>query len=196
MQAATGGPARTLLLRAVSWERNPLCCVVMTLNLQPSPSLSQPDSASCSSDASVASLLAAPHDSDPASILPTPQAMPPPKPTPRARVPLEKGYSQMVWLRLLQTAPDLAGLKGQSPKRLIPMQEVKQHKTEEDAWTVLRGRVYNISPYIRFHPGGKDMLMKGAGRDCTALFNKYHAWVNAEFLMEKCMVGVLDVPPT
>lgn len=34
------------------------------------------------------------------------------------------------------------------------MQEVKQHKTEEDAWTVLRGRVYNISPYIRFHPGG------------------------------------------
>lgn len=34
------------------------------------------------------------------------------------------------------------------------MEEVKQHKTEEDAWTVLRGRVYNISPYIRFHPGG------------------------------------------
>jgi len=111
-------------------------------------------------------------------------------------VPLEKGYSQMVWLRLLQTEPDLAGLKGKSPKRMITMAEVKQHKIEEDAWTVLRGRVYNISPYIRFHPGGKDMLMKGAGRDCTALFNKYHAWVNAEFLMEKCMVGILDTPQT
>jgi len=119
---------------------------------------------------------------------------PPPKSKVRAKVPLEKGYSQMVWLRLLQTEPDLAGLKGASPKRLITMEEVKQHKTDEDAWTVLRGRVYNISPYIRFHPGGRDMLMKGAGRDCTSLFNKYHAWVNAEFLLEKCIVGVLDIP--
>jgi len=48
----------------------------------------------------------------------------------------------------------LAGLKGKSNKRLIPIAEVKQHCTEEDAWTVLRGCVYNISPYIRFHPGG------------------------------------------
>ncbi|KAG0557987.1 hypothetical protein M758_11G166500 [Ceratodon purpureus] len=186
----------------------------MTLNLQPpssSPPSSSPhrDSSSSSSSSEAASALTSLSLSEPpndlhqdgtasaiAIAIAVPQVMPPPKPTPRAKVPLEKGYSQMVWLRLLQTEPDLAGLKGQSPKRLITMQEVKQHKTEEDAWTVLRGRVYNISPYIRFHPGGKDMLMKGAGRDCTALFNKYHAWVNAEFLMEKCMVGILDVPPT
>ncbi|KAH8944205.1 hypothetical protein BDL97_13G096600 [Sphagnum fallax] len=116
--------------------------------------------------------------------------------TPRAKVPLEKGYSQMVWLKLLRTEPDLAGLKGKSNKRIIPIAEVKEHCTEEDAWTVLRGRVYNISPYIRFHPGGRDMLMKGAGKDCTSLFMKYHAWVNAEFLLEKCLVGVLDIPAT
>jgi len=116
--------------------------------------------------------------------------------TPRAKVPLEKGYSQMVWLKLLRTEPDLAGLKGKSNKRMIPIAEVKEHCTEEDAWTVLRGRVYNISPYIRFHPGGRDMLMKGAGKDCTSLFMKYHAWVNAEFLLEKCLVGVLDIPAT
>lgn len=24
------------------------------------------------------------------------------------------------------------------------------------------------------------------------LSDKYHAWVNAEFLMEKCLVGILD----
>jgi hypothetical protein len=48
----------------------------------------------------------------------------------------------------------MAGLKGKSNKRMIPIAEVKEHCTEEDAWTVLRGRVYNISPYIRFHPGG------------------------------------------
>lgn len=31
------------------------------------------------------------------------------KPQARNKVPLEKGYSQMVWLRLMQTEPDLAG---------------------------------------------------------------------------------------
>lgn len=116
------------------------------------------------------------------------------KPVRRAKVPFEKGHSQMDWLKLTQTHPDLAGLKGSSNRRLISMDEVKQHKSEGDIWTVLKGRVYNISPYMKFHPGGEDMLMKATGKDCTALFNKYHAWVNAEFLLEKCLVGFLDVP--
>ncbi|CAA7399304.1 unnamed protein product [Spirodela intermedia] len=114
------------------------------------------------------------------------------QPIKRSKVPFEKGYSQMDWLKLTRTHPDLAGLKGQTNRRLISLDEVKQHKKEGPIWTVLKGRVYNISPYMKFHPGGVDMLMKAAGRDCTALFNKYHAWVNAEFLLEKCLVGFLD----
>ncbi|KAI4323431.1 hypothetical protein L6164_023037 [Bauhinia variegata] len=114
------------------------------------------------------------------------------KPTARAKVPFEKGYSQMEWLKLTRSHPDLAGLRGQSNRRLISMSEVKQHQTEEQMWTVLKGRVYNLYPYMKFHPGGVDMLMKGVGKDCTSLFNKYHAWVNAEFLLGKCLVGILD----
>lgn len=86
-----------------------------------------------------------------------------------------------------------AGLKGESNKRLIPMDEVKKHRSGDSMWTVLKGRVYNISPYMNFHPGGVDMLMKAVGRDGTLLFNKYHAWVNVDMLLEKCLVGVLDV---
>lgn len=37
------------------------------------------------------------------------------------------------------------------------MNEVKQHQTEDSMWTVLKGRVYNIYPYMKFHPGGMDM---------------------------------------
>lgn len=114
------------------------------------------------------------------------------KPAARAKVPFEKGYSQMDWLKLTRTHPDLAGLKGQSNKRLIALDEVKKHQTEGSMWTVLKGRVYNLTPYMKFHPGGVDMLMKAVGKDCTSLFNKYHAWVNAEFLLEKCLVGTLD----
>ncbi|XP_058072893.1 cytochrome b5 domain-containing protein RLF-like isoform X2 [Magnolia sinica] len=114
------------------------------------------------------------------------------KSTTRSKFLFEKGFSQMDWLKIARTHPDLAGLRGQSNERLISMDEVKQHKTDSPIWTVLKGRVYNISPYLKFHPGGVDMLMKAAGKDCTSLFNKYHAWVNAEFLLEKCLVGTLD----
>lgn len=48
----------------------------------------------------------------------------------------------------------IPGLKGQSSMRLISMNEVRQHREEGYMWTVLKGRVYNISPYMRFHPGG------------------------------------------
>nr|XP_043610394.1 cytochrome b5 domain-containing protein RLF [Erigeron canadensis]XP_043610395.1 cytochrome b5 domain-containing protein RLF [Erigeron canadensis] len=114
------------------------------------------------------------------------------KPASRAKVPFQIGYSHMDWLKLTRTHPDLAGLKGQSNKRMIPLSEVKQHNTADSMWTVLKGRVYNITPYMKFHPGGVDMLMKAVGKDCTALFNKYHAWVNAEFMLEKCLVGILE----
>ncbi|KAK4285483.1 hypothetical protein QN277_002175 [Acacia crassicarpa] len=120
------------------------------------------------------------------------QRKPMQKPTSRVKVPFEKGYSQMDWLKLTRSHPDLAGLKGQSNRRLISLDEVRRHQTEGQMWTVLKGRVYNISPYMKFHPGGVDMLMKAVGKDCTSLFNKYHAWVNAEFLLEKCLVGTLD----
>ncbi|KAG8100251.1 hypothetical protein GUJ93_ZPchr0013g37870 [Zizania palustris] len=120
------------------------------------------------------------------------QPKPAKKPATRAKVPFEKGFSQMDWLKLTHTHPDLAGLKGQSNRRLVSLEEVKQHKTGDCIWTVLKGRVYNIAPYMKFHPGGADMLIKAAGKDSTAMFNKYHAWVNAELLLEKCLVGFLD----
>lgn len=45
-------------------------------------------------------------------------------------------------------------------------------------------QVYNITPYLKFHPGGVADLMLGAGGDCTALFNEYHAWVNGHGMLE------------
>jgi len=41
-----------------------------------------------------------------------------------------------------------------------------------------------------YHPGGPTILMEGAGKDSTRLFNKYHAWVNCESIIGKCYVGV------
>ncbi|CAI7917556.1 unnamed protein product, partial [Closterium sp. NIES-53] len=110
---------------------------------------------------------------------------------PRKKFIPEQGLSQMSWRKASAAAAnDIARYRMQH-QGAIRMSEVKRHKKEEDAWTVVRGRVYNITPYLDFHPGGKVMLMKAAGKDCTALFNKYHAWVNAEFLLDQCFLGML-----
>ncbi|KAL3380703.1 hypothetical protein AABB24_001058 [Solanum stoloniferum] len=87
------------------------------------------------------------------------QIKPARKPVARAKVPYEKGYSQMDWLKLTRTHPDLAGLKGQSNRRLISIDEVKEHQNAEAMWTVLKGHVYNITPYMKFHPGGMDQCL-------------------------------------
>ncbi len=55
-------------------------------------------------------------------------------------------------------------------------------------------QVYNITRYLKFHPGGVAWIMKGAGVDCTVLFQKYHAWVNADMLLQECLIGMLAPP--
>ena len=67
---------------------------------------------------------------------------------------------------------------------------MKLHASPDDCWTIIRGKVYDISKYIKFHPGG-DKILLGAGKDCTALFDKYHAWVNLDALLSKSCLGYL-----
>ena len=34
------------------------------------------------------------------------------------------------------------------------------------------GKVYNITPYMEYHPGGEEELMRGAGIEGTQLFDE------------------------
>ena len=60
-----------------------------------------------------------------------------------------------------------------------------------DAWSVWQGKVYNITPYLPFHPGGDGELMRVAGKEAGKLFNEVHPWVNWEGMLAECLVGVL-----
>lgn len=46
---------------------------------------------------------------------------------------------------------------------------------EEDSQNfsfILLGMVYNVTPYMDYHPGGEEELMKAAGIDGTDLFDQ------------------------
>ncbi|XP_032131255.1 cytochrome b5 reductase 4 isoform X6 [Sapajus apella] len=111
----------------------------------------------------------------------------------RSKVPLKQGRSLMDWIRLTKSGKDLTGLKG----RLIEVteEELKKHNKKDDCWICIRGFVYNVSPYMEYHPGGEDELMRAAGSDGTELFDQVHRWVNYESMLKECLVGRMAVKP-
>lgn len=48
--------------------------------------------------------------------------------------------------------------------RITPS-ELAKHNTREDCWQVYNGKVYNVGPFLRYHPGGAGEMMRAAGKD-------------------------------
>lgn len=108
---------------------------------------------------------------------------------PSKKVPLKPGRSLVDWVRLKQSGRDL---KGTGHRLLsIPEEELALHNKPNDIWLAIRGMVYNVTAYMEYHPGGVDELMRGAGKDATALFEEVHRWVNYESMLKECLVGKL-----
>lgn len=108
----------------------------------------------------------------------------------RAKVALKPGFHLADWMRLTKMGNDLSGLKG-GPLRQITKEELAEHSSRYDCWTSYHGKVYNLTTYMDFHPGGDEILMEAAGKDCTDLVVKYHRWVNVESMMAKTLIGTL-----
>ncbi len=93
------------------------------------------------------------------------------------------GYSGFDWANLPIDAP-------QSLRR-ISSEELALHATAGDAWLAIQGRVYNVTQYVAFHPGGKYQILRGRGKDATELFMKAHPWINPESLLKRVWLGFL-----
>ena len=108
----------------------------------------------------------------------------------REKIVLQPGFHLVDWMKLMSVSTGVRGNKK------ISLKELAEHNTDLDCWTAYNGKVYNISQYLPYHPGGIAKLKLGAGKDCTELFNKYHRWVNIESILSKYMVGTLsdDIP--
>ncbi|KAL7961949.1 hypothetical protein V8C34DRAFT_271640 [Trichoderma compactum] len=112
---------------------------------------------------------------------------------PSRQVVLTPGHSPLDWARISGPSADLRGVASSTPYlRVTPsMLKVQTGRKGKDAWMAINGKVYNVTPYARFHPGGVPELMRGAGRDGTKLFGEIHPWVNYETMLAACLVGLL-----
>jgi len=71
-------------------------------------------------------------------------------------------------------------------------EEVSKHNSAESAWIYIGNKVYDITPWLDKHPGGKEMLLLAAGRDCTDLFRMYHPFTDKpRQIMDKFVIGTI-----
>lgn len=68
--------------------------------------------------------------------------------------------------------------------RKYTWQEVHRHNTATDCWIVIDGKVYDVTKWIKYHPGGALPLLYSAGEDCSSVFKAFHpfSWIREKRL--------------
>lgn len=81
-----------------------------------------------------------------------------------------------------------------SNTRKFSWQEIKKHNNQNDCWIVIDQFVYDITPWIKKHPGG-NVLTILAGEDATAMFYSNHFDISKISLQRFLIGSVKDYKP-
>ena len=74
---------------------------------------------------------------------------------------------------------------------VVPLDTVAWHDSSDDCWIVLYDRVYDITQFLRDHPGGEEILLEYAGRDATLAFRGIGHDASMLSALQSKFVGVL-----
>ena len=75
-------------------------------------------------------------------------------------------------------------------KNLFYIHEVEKHNKENDCWIIIDNTIYDVSEFINFHPGGKNIIISFAGKDATNIFKKIHSTnVLKKYISSKMIKG-------
>eukprot|EP00468_Gymnochlora_sp_CCMP2014_P003760 CAMPEP_0167757520 /NCGR_PEP_ID=MMETSP0110_2-20121227/9970_1 /TAXON_ID=629695 /ORGANISM="Gymnochlora sp., Strain CCMP2014" /LENGTH=81 /DNA_ID=CAMNT_0007643717 /DNA_START=30 /DNA_END=275 /DNA_ORIENTATION=+ len=58
--------------------------------------------------------------------------------------------------------------------KTFTVEEVAKHNKEGDCWVIIKGGVYDVSKFAKYHPGGKKILLREGGKDSTKKFFMFH----------------------
>ncbi|KAJ5200176.1 Cytochrome b5 [Penicillium cf. griseofulvum] len=78
-----------------------------------------------------------------------------------------------------------------APLKEFDASEVATHKTKNDIFVIIHGKVYDITNYVRDHPGGADVLLDVAGTDATEAYEDVGHSEDANEILETYLVGTV-----
>ncbi|GFR69870.1 cytochrome b5 [Elysia marginata] len=71
--------------------------------------------------------------------------------------------------------------------------DVADHCTMDSCWIVINNRVYDVTRFLRMHPGGEDIILEYGGHDATTAFiDKGHSVDAFDMLSEYCIGEVTE----
>jgi len=62
----------------------------------------------------------------------------------------------------------------QAANKTYTLAAVKAHKSASNCWSAVNGKVYNLTKWVKKHPGGAGVIKSMCGKDATAAFKGQH----------------------
>mmetsp|Transcript_408 Transcript_408/g.348 ORF Transcript_408/g.348 Transcript_408/m.348 type:complete len:82 (+) Transcript_408:101-346(+) len=56
----------------------------------------------------------------------------------------------------------------------VSSEELAKHNTDTDCWVLVGDDVFDVTNFLKDHPGGKKAIMLFAGKDATEEFDMLH----------------------
>ena len=77
--------------------------------------------------------------------------------------------------------------------QVISWEEVEQHHGDADTvWTVIKGRVYDVTKFLDEHPGGGEIIKDNAGLDSTEQFEDVGHSSDAWEMLKDYEIGTVE----
>ncbi|KAL3371857.1 hypothetical protein AABB24_008409 [Solanum stoloniferum] len=77
-------------------------------------------------------------------------------------------------------------------ERMFTLSQVAQHKSKQDCWIIIHGRVIDVTKFLEEHPGGEEVLIESAGKDATKEFEDIGHSKAAKNYILKYQIGYLQ----
>eukprot|EP00747_Dinoflagellata_sp_TGD_P170632 gnl/TRDRNA2_/TRDRNA2_202685_c0_seq1.p1 gnl/TRDRNA2_/TRDRNA2_202685_c0~~gnl/TRDRNA2_/TRDRNA2_202685_c0_seq1.p1 ORF type:complete len:345 (+),score=112.05 gnl/TRDRNA2_/TRDRNA2_202685_c0_seq1:59-1093(+) len=74
-------------------------------------------------------------------------------------------------------------------------EEVAEHNSEKSLWLIMNRKVYDVTKFHKYHPGGKDVILNFGGKDATAAANAAHNNALPGNLMKEFVIGSVKRAP-
>lgn len=78
--------------------------------------------------------------------------------------------------------------------RYISEKEVARHCTKESCWVLVGTRVYDVTSFLRMHPGGEALILRRSGSDISGQLDgpPHRHSENARRWLEQYYMGEID----
>ena len=67
--------------------------------------------------------------------------------------------------------------------------EIAEHNNQKCCWIIIKEKIYNVTHYLPWHPGGDKIILRVGGNDATADFYYRDHSSNAKRSLEHLLVG-------